>query len=297
MMHEKYVSEMEQALLKVRYKNGAHAFVKGSALAGAAVLLAAVCLSVAMGLGERIVLASAVLLFMPGVLWYFYLAYREEERIKRIDAEVPDVLLLAASIPRGMGIENVIRLIASEKRGPLSEEFRIVQGQIEAGMPIREALKEIAERSCSKPLGRAAALIAGSLESGAEMGSIFREAASDFMETNSILRERGASTAISKYTLLGAGGIIVPLILGLVRSMVSGLDLAAASGLGIGVSQQRAVEISRAAGLGSTIYMAEYAVLAAAFAAFQEGRPNRAVLYAAFLLPAGLLVYFIAGGL
>ncbi len=292
-----FLRELDNALLRVRYQKGAAIFLRESALLGAAGLLLAVCAAVWFGFGERLAILCVFVLFIPGALRYFFLAYKEEERRRKIDEAVPDMLLLAASMPPGSPVEKVISTMAMENSGPLSEEFAIARRQAATGMPAAKALELMAKRAGSRPLERAVSLVVGSMDSGAKMGEVFREAADDFMETNVILRERAASTAIGKYTMLLAGGLLVPLILGLVGGMVSGFDVSSLSGLGIGNSEQRAAELAAAAGLGSVIYIIEYALLASLFAAFQEGRQGKAVLYACFLLPAGLAVYFIARGI
>ena len=126
------------------------------------------------------------------------------------------------------------------------------------------------------------------------MSSVFRAAADDFFETNSLLRERNAALVIEKYTLLFAGGIIVPAVLGLLTGMVSGIDFSGLQELGLGETLPEKTGLFEITLLASRIYIAEYAVIASVFIAEQEGNQKKAFLYALFLLPASFAVNFLA---
>ncbi len=245
----------------------------------------------------KVSMLAIIAFFAPLVLNYFYRLYLFDERKKRVEEEVPDMLLLASSLPERMGLERIVGEIAKTGKGPLQEEFALAEKKIMAGMPIEQALAGMKARNKSRPLSRAIELITNALRSGAEMNSVFRETAQDFMETNSLLRERAANCATQKYTLLFAGGIIVPFILGTLTGMVSKLGFSGIAELGIGLSEIKKAGLIDASGLANIIYIAEYAAIASVFVAFQEGSQKKAVLYAMALLPCGLIAYFIGKGI
>ena len=118
----------------------------------------------------------------------------------------------------------------------------------------------------------------------------------DLVSVTSLLRERAANTAVQKYTLLFAGGLLVPLILGTVSSLAAGFDFGQMDGIGLGVDAAQKMALNEAVQVANIAYIAEYALIASAFIAFQEGKSGKAFLYALFLVPAGMLAYFAGKG-
>ena len=279
---------------KIRKSTGD--FLEQMAAAGAVIAIFTLFYGLFIAQSSKISILSVPAFFLPAALGYFYILYLAEERKRKIEEEVPDLLLLASSMPAGTGVGKVIGFMASTAKGPLSEEFRVALRQMANGMPVHEALFSMKKRNKSKPLARALDLIISALNTGAEMNAVFRETAEDFLETNSILRERSANMTVEKYTLLLAGGIVVPLVLGLITGMVVGMDFSTISELGVGMSERQREALVAASMLANIIYIAEYALLASAFVAFQEGVQKKAIVYAAVLLPLGMLVYFIGRG-
>lgn len=246
---------------------------------------------------EKLAALSIPAFFVPLVVNYFYTLYTFENRVRQIEEEVPDILLLASSVPEKRDMARVIRFMAENARGPLQEEFRMANVLLESGAPAEEALSRMKKRCDSTPLSRAIDMLLNSMNSGAETGAILRETAEDFMQTSAILRERAATATVEKYTMLFAGGIIVPLILGLLSGMINGLNISAIGEIGIGMAEAQRKAVSGAAMTANLIYIAEYAIIASAFVAFQENRQGKAVLYAMFLLPIGFAVYFLGKGI
>jgi len=247
--------------------------------------------------GDELIAALSIpVFFLPIAISYSYLHYIYSSRLQKIGEAIPDMLLLAASLPEHMGIQRIISRLAENEDGPLNGEFAIAAAEISNGMPTEQALLRISERNPSLPLARAIGLMAGSLSSGTAMGSVFRQAAQDFLETNSLLRERAANTAVQKYTLLFAGGLLVPLILGTVSSLAAGFDFGQMDGIGLGVDAAQKMALNEAVQVANIAYIAEYALIASAFIAFQEGKSGKAFLYALFLVPAGMLAYFAGKG-
>jgi flagellar protein FlaJ len=244
---------------------------------------------------EKITLLSIPALFIPLALKHLKFQLAEEERQRQIEDEVPDILLLASSIPDNARIDKLVDFISNNSNGPLKKEFNLAKNRMESGMPPEEALEKISERNSSKSLSRSIGMIINSIKSGADMSTAFRETAEDFIETNSIIRERIAAMSLQKYTIIAAC-IIVPLVLAMVTSMVFKMDFSGINELGIGANESTRKELLNAAELGSIIYITEFTIISSIFLGFQENRPKKSFFYAIILLTTGFMVYFFIKG-
>ena len=292
---KKPILEFENKYLVLNPKGNFKKLFIGLIIAGAAIFVLALYIALFELESEKIANISFAAFFVPGFLGFLYINYLFEARKKKIEEEIPNVLLLASSLPNGAGLGKVIAFMAETGTGPMQEEFKIAENQIKFGMPIEKAFENMNKRVCSDSFGRACDLIINGLNSGANMQQIFRETADDFLETNSIIRERAANATIQKYTLLLAGGFLVPLILGLLTGTTNSMGNNPID-LEIGLDAEAKKGIVEAALNGSLIYIFEYSIIAAVFVAFHEGNSKKAVVYAAFLVPCGMITYLAASG-
>jgi len=231
-----------------------------------------------------------VLSFMPIVAAYVFPNYFWARKQRKIGAELPQALYRAASNATAPLEELVGEL--SQGQGELPKEFRKVAMQLRNGIPIGPALEEMAASNDSRVLKRAASLLLQSYRTGADMGSALKETAEEISDIAVVVRAQGASTIIEKYTLLLAGGAIVPLVLGTLTAMVSSLDFTGLAELGFGSGSNGALLAN--AVLGSQVYIIEYALLASIFVAYQEGTIEKAAIYAVVLVPLSVALFTIA---
>jgi len=230
-----------------------------------------------------------VTLVFPPLAVYYYFGFLESKRVREIEDALPAALLQVASFPRQASMEKIISALAYSDYGALSSEFRVIEKQVNAGMPVVEAFEECAARNNSMLFNRALKLLANAYKSGVDLSNAFREVAEDALELQAISKEARSAFALQKYTLL-ASGILVPVTLGLLFNVVSGLN---AGGLEefTGASEAAREVLSTAILLGNQVYLTIFAVAASAFIASSEGDLKKTVLYAAFLLPAALLLF------
>ena len=287
-----------ERLLQSNCGKGIEWFFKSSAVAGFMASLAGIGVLFLAGSDNLYITVVAVGCFTaPFLTHYFLQHYIFESRKRKKEQLVPDLLLQASAFPRGTAFEKIIDYFSNERFGLLGSEFNKARLEIVKGAAVQQALDNIALRCKSGIVERAMLLLKQGYESGADMAETLREAADDLLETNSILRERNAALVIEKYTLLLAGGIIVPIVLGLLVSMVSGMDFSAFEMLGFGRSAAEKGQLLSSTIAANQIYIVEYALLAAFFVASLEGNTKKALLYAAFLLPCSLLCFNAAKGL
>ncbi|MAG21847.1 MAG: hypothetical protein CL943_00890 [Candidatus Diapherotrites archaeon] len=238
-----------------------------------------------------ITMVALAAFFTPFPLHYMLHHYLSELKKRKREQLIPDILLQASAFPKGTSFGKIIDYFSNARFGLLGKEFEKAQLEIGKGASVQQALDNISKRCRSDIVGRAMRLLKQGYVSGADMSTTFRETADDLLETNAILRERNAALVIEKYTLLFAGGFIVPAILGLLVGMVGSMDFAALELLEFGASAAEKGALLESTILANQIYIVEYSLLAAFFVALLEGNPKKVLVYAAFLLPISLISF------
>ena len=238
-----------------------------------------------------ITIIALLALFAPFLLLYLLNSYLKERLLLQKERLVPDLLLQASVFPPGTPVEKIIAYMGKQNFAALSKEFERAKEEIKKGSTVAAALQGIKQRNNSRVIDRAIDLLIQGYNSGADMSKIFRETASDLLETNAILRERNATLIVEKYTLLFAGGLIVPAVLGLLASMVVGMDFTAMEHLDFGIAAEERENILNMSMAANQIYIAEYAIIASLYIANQENEIRKSLLYGVLLLPLSFFVY------
>ncbi|MFC2174402.1 type II secretion system F family protein [archaeon] len=249
--------------------------------AGAAVLVLGVALH------EWLVCTISLL---PLAAMYAVPTYFWARKQRLMEEELPQALYRAASST----IRPMEELVGELAEGgtPLAGEFAKANRQVANGVAVDDALEAMVECNDSQLLKRAIGLVLQGYRTGADMGDSLRETAEEISGAAEVVREQAATTAIEKYTLLLAGGVIVPLVLGALVSMVSTLNFTGLAEIGFGPADPKAMLAS--ALLGSQIYILEYAVIASVFVAYQENNIEKAFVYAAVLVPLSMALFLAA---
>lgn len=232
----------------------------------------------------------------PVLFWFFFLILKAEQVKKQKEDLAPDLLLSCSAFPKGTDSLTILRFCASAHFGLLGNEFSKALSEIQNGASVENALQNIKKRCQSPVIDRMIELLVAGYESGADLSAVFREVAEDLYQTKALFSERQAALLVEKVTVLVAGGLIVPVVLGLVWSMMNRFDFSTLSVLEIGLDAASRKTLWSAALLGTQAYLIEYALLASVFVAIQEAQHSKAILYAAILVPVGWIAFWLAHG-
>lgn len=237
------------------------------------------------GIGPLIVVGgSAIGPFIANALWREFAFERETARMERI---LPDSLVLLAALPVSLSFERRLDEITRTTPVPLQGEWSRVQARIEKGDSIPDSLQGLGENRESRAFQKTRHLLARAYESGWPLAAPASALAHELLVTQSLVEERRAVLLVEKYTLLAAGGLLVPLLLGIMLGVMDQLPAPADSSLGLGSSSGEITEIIPFAVRG---YLLFYAALAGIFVGLLDGQRVRGLGYAALLIPLSQLV-------
>jgi pilus assembly protein TadC len=218
--------------------------------------------------------------------------YREARRERQIDEELNDALYQAAALCAFEPMERVVSELA-RGHGPLSREFATADKEIRGGAAPDRALSRLASHTRSAVLKRAVGFLILAYRTGADISGALQEIAEDAAETADAVRQRAAVLTVQKLTML-AGAFILPVVLGIAYTLASGLDTGSLSELGLGGTGPAPLAAILA---GDHVYLAAYSVIASVAVAMQEGSREKALVYAAVLLPASQLLFLLVRSL
>jgi len=217
--------------------------------------------------------------------------YFKAVRKAKFEEELAEALFTAASLSSLMPFEEVVGQLG-KGNGVLAREFKMASNQLAAGVGVKESLEGIKERVGSELCDRAVDLLVKAYETGGGAQHALREAAEDINSTIGLIKEHSARVTLEKMTMLLAGGVVVPLTLGALVSLVGSLG---SFDMGFG-SADKGLIVANAV-LGNQIYIVEYALIASFFVGLQEHRPEKGLVYALVLVPLSFACFVIAKSL
>jgi len=164
-------------------------------------------LAFAMGLVVAICAAS---------LPFLVVQYRRQRRFARFEEQFPDAMeLLSRAVRAGHAFTTAFSLIAEEMADPVAEEFRATYQQQNLGMPLRDALHNMAERMPLPDVKIFIAALEIQRDSGGNLGEILNNLSGVIRERFKILREVQVLTAegrLSMYVLTAMPFIVLFLL-------------------------------------------------------------------------------------
>ena len=167
-------NELELIFRSSMHFNGVQDYLRKSAIAGAVLFLAVLAVLLYVKADSfYITIIPFCVFFFPVFANYIIAYYIFDTRRKSIERHVPDLLLHAASFPRGTSISAIIKNLGRSDYAELSDEFRKAHTEILKGQTPEKAFRNMKQRNRSKVLERAVDLIVDGMNSGADAGSVF----------------------------------------------------------------------------------------------------------------------------
>ena len=218
----------------------------------------------------------------------FFTRLKQVKKAYRLEQNLADALFQMSSTADFSTLENAMLNIGESNYGELSEEFKISYNEIKNGKSFKSALTDLGARNDSDFLKKAADVLVISYETGSDSSEALREIAEEVSKNLEIQRNRNSSTFVQRITLLAAGAFIIPLILGILISMVNSFDFSGIAEFGLSSMDTDLII------LANQIYIVEYGILAAFFISFQEERKDKFWFYFLLMTPIALILFNLA---
>lgn len=140
--YSRMVLEFQKADLQIRYTEYAAFF--------------AACIVVMGGIGwlpTKSPVVAALGMIIGAFIPRFYVRYRQSMRIRHIDQQLVDALMLISnSLKSGYSFLQGIELVGEEAPEPISTEFRRMMREVNLGLQVEDALDHLVERVPSEDL-------------------------------------------------------------------------------------------------------------------------------------------------
>ncbi len=138
---------------------------------------------------------------LAGALPIFYMRNRQRSRLKALTEQLPDVLtMLVGSLRAGYGLPQSIDLLRGQLPPPVSVEFGRVIRAVGVGLPLQDALAEMAVRTGSDDLSLVVTAINVQYELGGNLAQILESISDTVQDRIRMRREIRSLTAQQRLT-------------------------------------------------------------------------------------------------
>jgi len=220
--------------------------------------------------------------------------YATNQTKKKFEIALIDEVLLLSSQPRTNDLKQILNKLSNSKHQIVSKEFKIIQRKIDTGHNTRELFEVLSNKYNSEIIDRFLELLYNSITTGTVSVNDYRSFASNFLRSKQLIDERGSALLMQKYTIVFAGGLIVPGILGVVIALVKKLT----NSLGVStISQLQATantQLFSVCYFCSIVYIIEYVIISSIYLAMLESDIKKTIIYLVFMLPAAIAIFFIS---
>jgi len=138
-----------------------------------------------------------------GFLLHIYVSFKRMRRFRRFEKMFPEAIdLLARAVRAGHAFTTALELIGNELAEPLSGEFRKTFEEQKFGMPVRDALINLAERVPTVDVKLFVTAICMQRETGGNLAEIMDKLSYIIRERFKILRQVQVFTAQGRLTMI-----------------------------------------------------------------------------------------------
>ena len=240
------------------------------------------------------ILTSIALALFIDILFFifkiFYKRYLFQVSKKSLEDGLVDEILRISSIPK-TDIKLIFLKLRNSKNKIISKEFKWAYKKIEKGHSVNSIFSILKDKYKSEILNRFIDLILISMNTGSVSSRDYKNLAKNFLKSKELINDRKSLLLMQKYTIIFAGGLIVPGILGVIISLVKKLgqniDL---SLIGLNAS----TSLYGVAYYCSIIYIIEYVIISSIYLSLLEDDSKNIIIYLTLLLPVSLLIFFIS---
>jgi len=135
----------------------------------------------------------------------FYLGFRGDRRVGSFVQQLELVMrMLAGALRVGLGLRQAIILVTEEVPDPARREFMRVIGRTNIGIPILDALDELAKSMPSNEMFMFAKVVRVQQQTGGDLAKVLEKLAGTVRDRRRVYRKMGALTAQGRF-----GGFII----------------------------------------------------------------------------------------
>jgi len=151
----------------------------------------------------RELLFALIFAVAGGFLLHIYVSFKRMRRFRRFEKMFPEAIdLLARAVRAGHAFTTALELIGNELAEPLSGEFRKTFEEQKFGMPVRDALINLAERVPTVDVKLFVTAICMQRETGGNLAEIMDKLSYIIRERFKILRQVRVFTAQGRLTMI-----------------------------------------------------------------------------------------------
>jgi len=210
---------------------------------------------------------------------------------KNLENALVDEILRISGVVRSNDLKVILGKLALSNNSIVSKEFSLVLNKINQGHNPKYVFKNLKDKYNSDLLTKFLDLLIYSVSTGTVTSLDYKNIVKDFLRSREIIDERTSILLMQKYTIIFAGGLIVPGILGVVISLVKSLT---------GIVDISIVGLNSSSSLFmvsyycSIIYIFEYVIISSIYLSQLDDNSKKFWLYLCFLLPISLLFFFVS---
>ncbi|WP_277679685.1 type II secretion system F family protein [Gracilibacillus dipsosauri] len=159
---------------------------------------------ISMILGDRSLLIWSTILAFLGFMWPdIWISLKAKERQRKIGEEMPDFLdTISVMLQAGSSLDGSLRTSTQYMKGPLYEEIKKFNQEIELGVPRKTAYENLMKRNNSKELSSLVQSLIQGTELGVPVAQTFQVQAEDLRSSRGSLAKEKAAKANPKISLV-----------------------------------------------------------------------------------------------